>query len=230
LCIDRNGDFLSIKYGYFLSKSYIIPISKINGIILNETILSRLFNYVSINLNCSGISDNKNELQIILPMIKYSDVNTFVRKILYDQNYNVDYNYHYQPLKSVYSFIAVILIVNLFILPILILYNISKIYIFILMIVSIISLYFMYYFKRIQLYDTYLVISTGVFLKKKVIIKYEDVQYLKIKKDPLLYKYGISIIKMYITSGLKNKKHTLGYVNYNDTNIILEKCVRQYIY
>ena len=80
-----------------------------------------------------------------------------------------------------------------------------------------------YYFKKIEICDTYFSILTGVFIKKKVIIRYKDVKYFKIRKDPILNRYGINIIDVYITSGIKNRRHSLGYVEYNNAINILSR-------
>ena len=223
LKLDRNGDFLHIKYGFLSTKRYIIPISKIKGIILKETLLSRIFNYVSVNVICPGITDNKNELKIILPMIKRKNVNELILKILYDNNYNAESKDINQPKEVIKSIIFYTLIVNAIILPILIYYNILNIYILAVILFSFVVIILAYYFKRIQVYDTYFTISTGVFVKKKVIIKYKDVKFFKIRKDPILAKYGINIIAIYITSGFKNRRHSLGYVNYNNANEVLSR-------
>ena len=223
LKLDRNGDFLHIKYGFLSTKRYIIPISKIKGIILKETLLSRIFNYVSVNVICPGITDNKNELKIILPMIKRKNVNELILKILYDNNYNAESKDINQPKEVIKSIIFYTLIVNAIILPILIYYNILNIYILAVILFSFVVIILAYYFKRIQVYDTYFTISTGVFVKKKVIIKYKDVKFFKIRKDPILAKYGINIIDIYITSGFKNRRHSLGYVNYNNANEVLSR-------
>lgn len=221
LRLDRNGDFLHVKYGFLSTKRYIIPISKIKGIILEETILSRPFNYVSVNIICPGITDNKNELKIILPMIKRKNVNELISKILYDKKYNIGSNHIHQPKEAIKALVFYTLIVNAVVLPVLIYYKILNIYILAFLLLSFIVVILAYYFKRIQVYDTYFTISTGVFVKKKVIIRYRDIKYFKIRKDPILDKYGINIIDVYITSGFKNRRHSLGYVNYdNATNIL----------
>lgn len=221
LKVDRNGDFLHIKYGFLSTKRYIIPISKIKGIILEETILSKLFNYVSVNIICPGITDNKSELKIILPMIKRKNVNELISKILYDRNYNIGTTHINQPKEAIYAIAFYTLIINTIVLPILIYYNILNIYMLVVLIFSFIIVILAYYFKKIQVYDTYFTISTGVFVKKKVIIKYKDVKYFKIRKDPILNKYGINIIDVYITSGFRNRRHSLGYVNYDNAASIL---------
>jgi len=223
LKLDRNGDFLHIKYGFLSTKRYIIPISKIRGIILKETIFSRLFNYVSVNIICPGITDNKNELKIILPMIKKKNVNELISKILYDKNYNIGNSHIYQPKFAIKSIIFYTLIANSIVLPVLIYYNILNAYILVVLMFSFGISILAYYFKRIQVYDTYFTILTGVFVKKKVIIKYKDVKYFKIRKDPILDKYGINIIDVYITSGYKNRRHSLGYVDYANATSILER-------
>ena len=222
LKLDRNGDFLHIKYGYFSTKRYIIPISKIKGIILNETFLSRIFNYVSVNIICPGLTDNNNELKAILPMIKRKNVNELMSKILYDDNYNINSNYIYQPKKTIKSLLFFTLVTYIIVLPILIIYKVELMYIILFILISSCMIIFLYYFKRIQVYDTYFTIATGVFVKKKVIIKYKDIKYFKIRKDPILNKYGINIIDVYITSGIKNRKHSLGYISYKDANNILK--------
>lgn len=223
LKLDRNGDFLHVKYGFLSTKTYIIPISKIRGIILKETILSRMFNYVSVNIICPGITDNKNELKIILPMIKKKNVNELISRILYDKNYNIGSTHIYQPKEAINSIVFYTLIANAVILPVLIYYKILNAYILSVLIFSFVFIILAYYSKRIQVYDTYFTILTGVFVKKKVIIKYKDVKYFKIRKDPILAKYGINIIDVYITSGFKNRRHSLGYVNYKNANEILSR-------
>lgn len=229
LKIDRNGDFLHVKYGFLSTKRYIIPINKIKGIVLKETILSRIFKYVSVNIICPGITDNKNELKVILPMIKKKNVNNLIAKILYDSKYEIGSKYIYQPIISIKSIIFYTVILNIIVLPIFIYYKIISIYILLFLIVCIFFAIGAYHFKKIQIYDTYFIIITGVFVKKKVIIKYNDVKYFKIKKDPILSKYGINILNVYITSGIKNRRHSLGYVKYSDAINILGNIFEKYI-
>ena len=54
-------------------------------------------------------------------------------------------------------------------------------------------------------------------------VEYKDVKYFKIRKDPILNRYGINIIDVYITSGIKNRRHSLGYVEYNNAINILSR-------
>lgn len=223
LKLDRNGDYLHVKYGFLSTKTYIIPISRIRGIILKETIFSRPFNYVSVNIICPGITDNKNELKIILPMVKKKNVNELISKILYDNKYNIQNKYIYQPKEVVKVISLYILVINSIILPIFVYYSILNIYILAILICSVIGIILGYYFKKIEICDTYFSILTGVFIKKKVIIRYKDVKYFKIRKDPILNRYGINIIDVYITSGIKNRRHSLGYVEYNNAINILSR-------
>lgn len=229
LRLDRNGEFLQIKHGFVATKRYLIPIDKIQAIVLNETFLSRIFQYVSVSFISSGISDNKNEIKLLFPMMKQRKVNQLIQKILYDQDYNISSQYSYQPLKSVYFFALTIMVINTFLLPIMVYYGVSSIWSITCILLSFMIIYFLYYFKRIQIYDTYLSVITGVFLKKKVILKYENVKYFKVKKDPILGKYGISRIDVYITSGIKNRKHSLGYVSYKNAQKVLERIYQFYI-
>ena len=222
LKLDRNGDFLHIKFGFLSTKRYIIPISKIKGIVLKETFISRIFNYVSVNIIDPSLTDNNNELKAILPMIKRKDVNKFVSRILYDEKFNVNSNYIYQPKKAIKSLSIFTILVYIIVLPILIIYNVPIIYIILFVIISSCLMFFLYYFKRIQVYDTSFTISTGVFVKKKVVLKYKDIKFFKIRKDPFLDRYGINIVDVYISSGYKNRRHSLGYISYKDANNILK--------
>ena len=84
-----------------------------------------------------------------------------------------------------------------------------------------------YLFKRISVNDDYILISTGVFIKKVSIILYDSVKYMKVTEGFISNIFNIKILSIYITSNFKDIKQSLGYVTSKTLDKVSEKIYRK---
>lgn len=84
----RNGNQIHLKYGLINQRSYTINLSKINAVIIKQSILQRLLKYGELNLSFVGnfIGDtNKQDnkpTRALIPMIKIDYIKPFMEKYL----------------------------------------------------------------------------------------------------------------------------------------------------
>lgn len=215
-CIIKENNILNIQSGLIVKKKYIVPISKIRGVILKETVISRVFNYVTLNILCSGITDNKNELRITLPMIKKENINNFMNEILEYNNYNLGLKCNIQNNKSIYLYICILTAIAFIETIVFIIYKQNYWNILVVFSFNILLGIFLFFFKKYRYNDEYIEAISGIFIKKIVNIKYVDIKYFKIRKIGKLKK-----LEVYIISGIKNRRHSLGYVKDKDLKDIV---------
>lgn len=223
--LKKLEDFLVVEYGWFTTKKYFIPIHKIKGIIIKETLISRIFNYNMLQVICSGIANKNGELNFLLPMINKNRLNKILKLILLNINVNLDSKPKKQADFSITIFMILFTVISLIIIPTLMFFRINTIYILIYMLVSSLMIIIFYFFKRVNVEEKYILISTGVFIKKVSLILYDSIKYIKISEGLISSIFNIKVLSVYITSNVINLKHILGYV----TNNTLNK-VKKYIY
>lgn len=222
--LKKVEDLLLVKYGFLTTRSYFIPILKIKGVIIKETLISRIFNFNLLKVICSGVSSKKGELDFLLPMISKDKLNNILLKILPESNFNLSKDLLYQPNFAISIFLVIFTIANILVIPILMYIKLKALYILIYMAVTLIMILVLYYFKRISINKNYILISTGVFIKNISLILYDSVKYIKISEGVISDKFNIHNLSIYITSNFGSLKKGVGYVTKNNLNRIKKKC------
>lgn len=209
----RKADkVLLIKYGIINKKSYIIPISSINGFVITETFISRIFDVKSLKIICSGISNKKSELPFLIPMSSKKRIEKVINVIFPELNYNIKSKTNYQP--NAVNIISIFLIVILDIVFFFVAKNLelSFFYTVLAIAVSFILIVIIYYFKRIKIEEKYILISSGFILKKISILLYNRIRMVKVSQGPISRNFDIYLFNVYIMAGLFDSKHSLGYL------------------
>lgn len=80
--IQRNGDVIKIRNGFFSRWQYFISTKKINYTDLRQNMMMKLFGVMSVNISCSGYGKQKNEIPVFVPVTGKKNVADVMRKFL----------------------------------------------------------------------------------------------------------------------------------------------------
>ncbi len=225
--LKKVNDIILVKYGLITTKSYYIPAVKIKGLMIKETLISRIFNYNVLKIICSGISNKKGELDFLLPMTSKKKIDNVLQIILPDSNFSLKEKLVYQPNFSISIYLIILTLCNAIVIPILMYIKLKTIVIICYMILSVILIAILYFFKRISINEKYILISTGFIIKNVSLILYDSVKYIKISDGIISEKFNIYNVNMYITSKYINSKQKVGYVTKNNLKKIRRKCLHE---
>lgn len=233
--IKREKDKLYISYGLFRIKKFTVPINRINAINIKQSLLSRVFNKYQSDLVTIGVGDDETEgSQILLS----SNKETFIKnmKILLpeinmEECLNLERESKNHHIIKIVDGIIGMIICSLILYAI---YMIDKtvpliIYLFVdlFIFLYLILFYYMSYITRgFYMGDDNMSISWGVFSKRVSIIKYEKVQYINIRENPLCTKLNLCRGELYILASLGNSIRTLGYYNSSLFEKLKEKIIK----
>ena len=220
--IKREKDKLYISYGLFRIKKFTVPINRINAINIKQSLLSRVFNKYQSDLVTIGIGDDETEgSQILLS----SNKENFIRnmKILLPE-INVEECLNLERESKNHHIIKIADGIIGMIVCSIILYAIYMIdttvpliiYLFIYLLIFlylVLSNYMSYITRGFYMGHDNMSVSWGIFVKKISIIKYEKVQYINIRENPLSTKLNLCKGELYILASLGNSIRPLGYYN-----------------
>lgn len=233
--IKRRDDKLYLKYGLLKKVNYTIPVDKINGIKINQTLFARLKKRYSVEIINIGLGDEKGEPQsTILLYSKKEKIKENLEKILPEFADCINFNIEKQPKKVWYvwtiPFIIYILVFSLFLIFINdflseILVTSSVIIIFILLFI-ILAAFLNYRTDGITIHENYLGISKGFFGRRLTFIKYYKIQYIDFIQNPIARYFNIQKGKISILASTLNRFHTLPYFDIKYSDKIKEKLLR----
>lgn len=210
--------YIKISHGMFTKIVNIIPKDKINGYVVKESIISKIFGKKYVKVLNSGsdlfnpyfklyipVFSNEKIVSAIKSMDK--DIYTF-GKIIYQDRKILDYIIYIFPILFIliYTFIKLVklYVYNEYIMNLNVL-NLSLVILFL-------TYYIGYFFKRIKVGENSICILSGIFINKEVILKYNNIL---ITKRCDLYIKGKVILSRYVfkvTSDILNNKYNTGYV------------------
>ncbi len=217
--VKRKNNNIYISFGFFTKKLYIIPVSKINGLIVDVPFLCAIFGCFKLNAIISGIGDRKNKLDMIFPITRKKKVVELLKLIL--PEYNIPLINKRQPKQSIAVFGTKIMIIML-VLVIPAIYVNIKIAVAI-SVILLILIFVIYFIKRVVILDKYICVVNGIFLKRMQVIKYAKVENISLREGIISNRLGVCKIYMSILGTLKNSKISSGYVRKKDANVILSK-------
>ena len=217
--VKRKNKNIYVSFGIFTKKLYIIPVSKINGLIADVSLLCAIFGCFKINSIISGIGDRKNKLNMIFPITRKKKAVELLKLIL--PEYDIPLINKKQPKQSIAVFGTKIMIIML-VLVIPAIYVNIKIAVGISVILFIL-IFVIYFIKKVVILDKYICVVNGIFLKRMQIIKYENIENIILREGIISNKLGICKIYMSILGTLKNSKISSGYIRKKDANVILSK-------
>lgn len=89
----RNKEFLNIHFGMFEKKNYQISVKKITAVYLNQTLIQTLLGYYSICIESVGYGSEKDEVNMLYPLVHKNDIEDVLNKLLPEYNFRGDIEY-----------------------------------------------------------------------------------------------------------------------------------------
>lgn len=233
--IKRKDDKLYLRYGLLKKVKYTIPVDKINGIKINQTLIARLKKRYIVEIINIGIGDEKGEPQSTI--LLYSDkekIKKDLELILPEFSRCIDLNIEKQPNKvwyvwsfpfSIYVSVACLYLIFIhdFINEILL---ISLFIVLGIILLLILSAFLNYKTDGIIVDDEYLGVSKGFFGRSLIFIKYYKVQYIDFIQNPIAHYLNIQKGKISILASTLNRFHTLPYFDIKYSDNIKEKLLK----
>lgn len=217
--VKRKNKNIYVSFGIFTKKLYIIPVSKINGLIADVSLLCAIFGCYKLNVITSGIGDSKNKLSMLFPIMKKKKCINILKLLL--PEYEIPLKNKNQASKSLIVFGTKIIILMLMLVIPCIYINIK---IALLISLSLLILTFIIYLiKRIVILDKYICVINGIFLKRLQIIRYEKIENVNIGDGIISKQMGICKVYISILGNLKNGKISSGYIKRIDAKNIVAK-------
>lgn len=219
--IRRDKKVLHISYGLFTLKEYIVPIDKINGVIIDVSLLSKLFGCYKLNIINSGIGDKKSEIEMLFPISRKNRCRQILELIL--PEYDISMNHKRQPFEAVIIVgIKVILFMLVLVIP--------AIYINVNIALGIsltlfLIIFLIYFIKRVIIADNYICVINGIFLKRIRIIKYKKIENIEIRQGIISKRFGLSKVYMNILANIKNNRISSGYITKRDVFKIVKNTI-----
>lgn len=233
--IKRRDDKLYLRYGLLKKVKYTIPVDKINGIKINQTLIARLKKRYIVEIINIGIGDEKGEPQSTI--LLYSDkekIKKDLELILPEFSRCIDLNIEKQPKKVWYvwsfPFIVYLSVACLYLIFIHDFINeillISLFIVLAIILLLILSAFLNYKTDGIIVDDEYLGVSKGFFGRSFIFIKYYKVQYIDFIQNPIAHHLNIQKGKISILASTLNRFHTLPYFDIKYSDNIKEKLLK----
>lgn len=91
----NRGDALLVEYGLLTKKNYTLRKDKISGVALKQSVLMRIFGYCTVEVLIIGYGDQSEgsgqELSILYPIVKLSEVDRLMGQLLPDMRFDRNY-------------------------------------------------------------------------------------------------------------------------------------------
>lgn len=216
--ISKDDTKIYISYGIFTRKEYIIPTNKINGIIVDVSLLSKIFRCYKVNIINAGIGDKKSEIAMLFPICNLKKSRKIFKKCFSDYNLKIDKKR--QPYETLVVISAKIMILMLILVIPAIYLNIQiAMYISFFLLALIVLIYLI---KRIMITDKHISIINGIFVKRIIVIKYNQIENLEIKQGIISKRFNLYKVYLSITADIKNRTLSTGYITQQDLTHLLE--------
>lgn len=229
----RIKDKLYLQYGLFKKVNYTIPTDKINAIHIKQSFLARLFGMYTIELINVGMGDDEgSKSAFLLLYCKKSQIKQRLFQLLPEFLDTIDINTVRQPRRSwiprlfnlfIFSgfFIGGTFITNQCFFPIPWQFGIGVGTLYFLLILTMICSYFT---AGLLMSEQYLTITHGCFKKTYTCIKYEKVQFVRLKQTFLTKKLGITKGHIFLLANTSNQTHVLPYFYESETKKLKQYC------
>lgn len=206
--IIRKNGYIYVSYGCIAKVNYIIPADKINGFIIDVSLPSWIFGCYRPNIILTGVGDKKSKLGMLFPISGKKRFYVVLREIL--PEYDINLKCNYQPFNAAIVIgIKVIIVMLCFIFPVALIDVVYALYMVILFLVIIFLLYFS---KRISNGESYICITTGIFVKRSVIFEKNKIESVVIKEGILSKMFGLCKVYISVFGDVKNSVHLSGYI------------------
>lgn len=234
--IARRGDKLYIRYGLFKKVNYTIPVEKINGLILRQSLTARIAGRYMAEIINIGMGDDEAEAEAFLfPYCKKDVIHIRMKEFLPELEETIQMEYHRQTMKTWIAWLCPIAMYMLFIGTgtIIALAYSSEYKIWIAAGSGLFSLWclmllVLYYITAGSTFgEEYIMSVSGFFVKRYCFVSYKKIQYVELKQNPLAKCMKIQKGEIYLLASAKNRVQNLPYFSEEDGEIIKEKILKR---
>lgn len=216
--ISKDDTKIYISYGIFTRKEYIIPTNKINGIIVDVSLLSKIFRCYKVNIINAGIGDKKSEIAMLFPICNLKKSRKIFKKCFSDYNLKIDKKR--QPYETLVVISAKIMILMLIlVIPAVYLDIQIAMYILFFLFALIILIFLV---KRTLITDKHISIINGIVIKRIRVINCNQIEKLEIRQGIISKQFNLYKVYLNITADIKNRTLSTGYITQQDLTHLLE--------
>lgn len=216
--VGRRDDKIYISYGLITKKKYVIPISTISAIIVDEPLISRFFKRKNVELVNIGIGDDGKESSQLLLSENYEEYIIKLKSLLPEFKIKEDIKKQNKNCIYVNIFNCLIWAIGLGVFS-----SLTTWYFMIIMIIPIIYYVMKYNTWGIDIDEKYLGVATGTFRKRTKYIEYSKIQYVKISQGLISKIFKIYHGNIFILASLVNRVDSIGYYKLDEFEEINEK-------
>ena len=225
--IERKKDKVYLSYGLFKKVAYSVPVDKINGIKLTQTLIARLAKRYMVEIVNVGMDDDENETNtFFLPYSKLETIQNQLQQLLPEFDGALEIKEEKQPV-SIWLLSLPWLVLYLGITGVA--YLLVEAYTFgasikygVLVASAVILIWrginnlARFLTKGIKVDEKFLKIVDGGFAKKILFVKYDKIQYVTGRQCVIAKHFGIQKGTISLLASLKNRIHELPYFKEND--------------
>ena len=238
----REGDKIYVKFGLLTEDHYTVPVDKINAIVIESTMLGRIFGYSSLKvINVGGEKDDVDGMKLLLAD-KEEELKRKMQMLLPEFDFPVMKEMKRQP-KSVLvkRSLTTLIWACLFLLGIYAglsrfmgpeeRFFIKWIWVPVVILAFLVEIGILLSYRVTKLAGTeqMLLFSSGTFGKTVVSIPYEKMQYISISKGPLERLLSIEHATIFILANTLRQAQTTGYFKEGEFEDLIEKLRNTYL-
>lgn len=223
--IERKGDKIYLTYGLLKRVAYSIPVEKINGIKLVQTPIARIGKRYMVEVINVGMDDDENEANtFFLPYAKKEKIEQQLQMILPEFAGCTQIKENKQP-KSIWLIWMPTVVIYFIIavigclcavdydpeltVPVVVAAIVVAVWFLILKIAS-------YLTKGTAVDEKFLKIVDGRFEKRILFVKYDKIQYIIGKQNPIASHFKVQKATITLLASLKNRIHEIPYFHENE--------------
>ncbi len=204
--VTREDDTIKLSHGALTTYKYSIPIKKINSVMVKRTLQAKIFDYYLVEVVNAGMNEIENEKTIISLYVKKDRLEEIFGKLLPEYQNNIELNK--QPLKAFGTYLlskVILFIIALVLMPM------TK-YLSLLLIPLIFVIAFMQYkFKKIGIDDNFLILESGFFEEKNIILAFRKIELIAFEKGVSSKITNLWSVRANIVGNLTNSSFKSGY-------------------
>jgi len=218
--IERIGNELFLQYGLMSKVNYSIPVDKIQALVLKQGLLARMCKQYAVEVVNVGMNDDKQEANaFLLPYCSRAKMEQHIGELLPEFASYLELNPQKQP-QSVWSLWIVRMLIcigiNAVICGLMVAFASEWVWLAVAISVGILVLMFLLQLLQYGTEGTcfgeqVLLSVTGIFSRKHCYMKYEKIQHVALKQNPVSKKYKIQRGTVSLLASMTNRVQEIPY-------------------
>lgn len=235
--IARRGEKLYIRYGLFKKVNYTIPVEKINGFILHQSLTARIVGRYMAEIINIGMGDDEAEAEAFLfPYCKKDTMCIRIKEFLPELAEVVEMEYHRQPIRTwiawLWPIAMYVVCVGMGTMTAMSYFSEYEGWVAAgagLFSVWCLVLLVLYYITAgSALGESYIMSVNGFLRKRYCFVSYKKIQYIELKQNIFAKCMKIQKGETHILASAKNRVQNLPYFSEEDGEIIKEKILKRW--